>query len=157
MVVRQKAACYDHVTPRAQARAGETPEKWPNNENTSHDTCDAGGKVQVPPKAKTSQNPETRSVLAQRNHESRSIPKGINPGTRGLSQEQGTSNKWGNSRTPPTADSCRLEQRSTSDPVGTSNQMRSHGCAFCNLGREAHPASNRIHTTQQHVSAMRQM
>src|SRR6266852_1853358 len=146
--------CYDRVTPHAQAQAGETPEKWLNNENTSHDTHDAGGKVQVPPKAKTSQNPEIRSVPTQRNHESQSIPKGINPGTRDLSQEQGTSNKWGNSRKPPTADSCRLEQRSTSDPVGTSSQMRSHGCAFCNPGGEARPASNRVHTTQQRVDVM---
>ena len=144
--------CYDHITPRAQARAGETPEKRPNNENASRDTCDAGGKVQVPPKAKTSQNLEIRSVPAQRNHKSRSIPKGINPGTRGLSQEQGTSNKWGNSRRPPTANSHQLEQRSTSNPVGISNQMRSHGCTFHNLGGEAHPASNHIHTTQQHVN-----
>ena len=73
--------CYDRVTPRAQAQAGETPEKWPNNENASCDTHDAGGKVQAPPKAKTSRNPEEGSVPVQRNHESRSIPKRINPGT----------------------------------------------------------------------------
>src|SRR6266849_3034979 len=98
--------CYDSVTPRAQARAGETPEKQLNNENASHDTRDTSSKVQAPPKAKTSRNPEIRSVPAQQNHKSQSIPKGINPGTRGLSQEQGTSNEWGNSRRPPTADSC---------------------------------------------------
>src|SRR6266849_4359726 len=107
-------ACYDHITPRAQAQAGETPEKRPNNENASCDTHDAGGKVQAPPKAKTSQNPEIRSVLAQWNHKSQSIPKGINPGTQGLSQEQGTSNEWGNSRRPLTADCHWLEQRLTS-------------------------------------------
>src|SRR6266852_3464126 len=57
--------CYDRITPHAQARAGETPEKQLNNENASRDTCDAGGKVQAPPKAKTSRNLEIRLVPAQ--------------------------------------------------------------------------------------------
>src|SRR6266852_4788214 len=52
--------CYDrvtpndHVTPRAPARAGETPRKRTNNENASRDTRDAGSKVQAPQTAKTS-------------------------------------------------------------------------------------------------------
>src|SRR6266852_2957889 len=69
-----------------------------------------------------------------------------------LSKEQGTSSKWGNSRRLLTADSCWLEQRSTSNPVGTGNQMCSHGCAFRNVEGEACPASNCVHTTQQHMT-----
>src|SRR6202040_2175655 len=115
----------------------------------SRDTHDTGGKVQTPPKAKTSRIPEAQANPEQGKHESRSIPMGINQGTRHLSQESGTGSKWGNDRRPPTADSRWPEQRSTSDPVRTSNQMRSCGCTFRNAGIEARSASNHLHTEQQ--------